>query len=1070
MKAKNYVVSFLIVQFFISFHLAAQNPFPVNTYRSAENTYYWKNRPPFPGYWQQDVHYHISVSLDDKQDIISGNLELTYWNNSPDTLTYVYFHLYQNAFQPCSYYDRLTRENDVIPVYSKYECEGKGTVVDFVKSGNDTLKTSLDNTILKVFLTSPLLPNSSTQFSVNFKTYYGSGTQRRRMKMFDSWGNKHYDVVHWYPRISVYDRKFGWTTDQHLGKEFYGDFGTFDVEFTFPSQYVLDATGTLINRDEVLPESLRKQLDIKNFADKKWNSQPSVIIPADGKTKTWKFHAENVHDFALTADPTYRIGEVTINLPQGNKVSCVALVQEPHAAGWQTAPGLIAEVIKIYSEDFGMYAYPKIIAADAQDGMEYPMLTLDAGSEPGYHYVIAHEIAHNWFQGMVGNNETYRAMLDEGFAQFLSAWSLTKIFGDYSSSANPRTYFGRFYVPRTYREERVYLLYLGESIRGRDGFLNTASDGFNGALGHGGGYRMVYYKTATMLYNLQYVLGDELFLAAMKNYFNRWKFCHPYPEDFRNSVIHFTHTDLNWFFDQWIETDKKIDYGIKSVRRAGEDEYKITFKRKGRMQMPVDFTVVDKSGTAHYYHIPNRDFVKKTDAEILPEWFGWDKLNPQYTATVKMPAGIENIYIDPGHRLADINMLNNAWKFPVHLGFDSKIYNVPDPYEYKAYARPDLWYNSYDGFKAGFHLNGNYFNYSHFLDFYFWLNTGLLQRNVSSEADINGIDPVSFSLKYSTPAEKFIRKSTLSLTAKYLDGFQNFSGGMKVKSSNEKNTVSVSYHSLFRKDRNALEYLLYPSEWLPSRYNNYLKLSLEHTYDYSYGAGNIDLSLITSSLESNYNYSYLTLNVINRNRFGKFGFNTRTFAQYATGENFAYENALYFSGANPEELMNDKFTRSRAYVPVDWLGYGITTNHFQQGGGLNLRGYAGYLLPEEDKDGDIRLIYKGTSGAAINAELDFDGLFRIRPSFTRNWLSINSYLFADAGTINYNTPGETLALADIRADAGIGFAATIKKFGPLQTVRPFTLRIDFPLLLNRTPAAEPDYFDFRWVVGVGRAF
>src|SRR5258706_6252664 len=602
MQMRNRIVLFLVVQFFFSIQLPAQTAFPPNTYRTAENIYYWKNRPPFAGYWQQDVHYHITASLDDKEDIITGNLELIYWNNSPDTLTYVYFHLYQNAFQPCSYLDRLTRENGVTPVYSKHECEGHGTVVDFVKSGKDSLKTTLDNTIFKVFLNSPLLPNTSASFSISFKTYYGSGSQLRRMKMFDVWGYKHYDVVLWYPRISVYDRKFGWTADQHLGKECYGDFGTYDVEFTIPSHYVLDATGNLLNRNEVLPDSLRHKLDLKNLSDKKPGSPPSVIIPADGRTKTWKFHAENVHDFALTADPTYRIGEVILDLPsplergargEANKIRCIALAQEPDAPGWQTAPQLVADVVKVYSEDFGMYAYPQIIAADARDGMEYPMLTLDGGSEPGYRYVISHEIGHNWFFGMVGNNETYRALMDEGFTQFLTAWSLTKIFGDYSSLVDKKKYADRFHIPTTCREERAYLPYLGEAIRGRDGFLNTHSDDFNGALGHEGGYRMVYYKTATMLYNLQYVLGDELFLVAMKNYFNQWKFCHPYPEDFCNSIIHFTHTDLNWFFDQWLETDKKIDYGIKSVKHEGEDEYKITFKRKGRMQMPLDFTVLD---------------------------------------------------------------------------------------------------------------------------------------------------------------------------------------------------------------------------------------------------------------------------------------------------------------------------------------------------------------------------------------------------------------------------------------------------------------------------------------------
>jgi aminopeptidase N len=865
----------------------------------------------------------------------------------------------------------------------------------------------------------------------------------------------------------VYDRKFGWTADQHLGKEFYGDFGAYDVEFTFPNYYVLDATGNLLNRNEVLPDSLRQKLDLKNFADKAAGSPTSVPILPDGTTKTWKFHAENVHDFALTADPTYRIGEV-----DWNGVKCVALAQEANARGWQTAPEFIAKVIKVYSEDFGMYAYPKIIAADARDGMEYPMLTLDGGTEPGYHYVIAHEIGHNWFFGMVGNNETYRAALDEGFTQFLTAWSIEKIDGSIPEYSKKRgnKYADKFNEPLTVREARAYHTYLTETIRDRDGFLNTHSDGFSGALGHEGGYRMVYYKTATMLYNLQYVLGDELFLAAMKNYFHQWKFCHPYFEDFRNSIIHYTHTDLNWFFDQWLETDKKIDYGIQCVRKLKGDEYEITFKRKERMQMPLDFTVITPDNRRVNYHIPNTNFVKDTDATVLPKWLGWDKLNPAYTTTIKAPSGIENIVIDESKRLADINMLNNSWKTPWQLKFDSKIYNAPDPYHYNFYGRPDLWYNNYDGFKAGVHVNGNYFNYSHFVDFYFWLNTGILQRNVSKEADINGYDGASFSLKYSTPTEKFIRRSALFINAKNLDGLEQYSGGMNFKSRKENNSISVSFTSLYRRGLNALEYLLYDNEWRSSRYNNYLSVSLEHEYDYTRGNGDIILSLRTSSIGSVYDYSYLTLNVINKNQLGKFDLRTRVFGQFATGENFADENALYLSGTSPEGLMNDKFTRSRAYVPVDWLGYGINTNHFQQGGGLNLRGYAGYLVPETDEDGAMRFAYKGTTGFSFSAELDFEKLFAMAPSFTRKWFAVEMYLFGDAGTINFNTPNEALAFANIRTDAGVGVTATIKKFGPLQMIKPFTIRFDMPLLLSHTPAVEPDYFQFRYVVGIGRTF
>ena len=145
-----------------------------------------------------------------------------------------------------------------------------------------------------------------------------------------------------------------------------------------------------------------------------------------GETKTWKYHAENVHDFAFTADPTYRIGEAWWE----DKV-CYSLAQEPHASRWENAADFGANCIKVFSEDFGRYVYHKIIVADARSGMEYPMITLDGGSDPGYRGLLAHEIGHMWFFGQVGNNETYRALLDEGFTQFLTAWGLIKIDGEY---------------------------------------------------------------------------------------------------------------------------------------------------------------------------------------------------------------------------------------------------------------------------------------------------------------------------------------------------------------------------------------------------------------------------------------------------------------------------------------------------------------------------------------------------------------------------------------------------------------------------------------------------------------
>src|SRR6185295_976823 len=201
-----------------------------------------------------------------------------------------------------------------------------------------------------------------------------------------------------------------------------------------------------------------------------------------------------------------------------------------------------------------------------------------------------------------------------------------------------------------------------------------------------------------------------------------------------------------------------------------------------------------------------------------------------------------------------------------------------------------------------------------------------------------------------------------------------------------------------------------------------------------------------------------------------FDISTRFIGRIGTGTP-APESALYLAGASPEEMMDDKFVRSKAFVPDDWLGYGDNVNHFQQGGGLNLRGYAGYLAPEQnEKDSLVYFFYRGKSGAAANAELDFDNLIKLRPKIFRTWLHIDCYLFADAGTMGYQTIDSKFHFSAIRADAGLGFAFSIKDWGPLDKVRPFTLRADFPLLINRTPAADANYFDFRWLIGVGRAF
>jgi aminopeptidase N len=1036
---------------------------PPDTYRHADNPYYWKNSPPYAGYWQQDVHYGMNVRLDEVHDRVQGNVELTYWNNSPDTLREVFFHLYANAAKPGSYMEQLGGDNRARGYAFKQDTT-RGTEVRDMTVDGTTVQSEVDNTIMRVVLPKPLLPGASTVFRYAFTTHWGG---MGRMKLFNAWGFKHFDGTQWYPRISVYDRKFGWDTQQHLGHEFYGDFGTFDVNLDMPNDMVVEATGWLQNPDEVMPADLRRKLDLSNFKDKPWNSPPSVITPYQpGVRKVWRYHAENVHDFAFTADPTYRIGET-----EWNGIQCIALAEEPHASRWQNAAEYAAKCIKEHSEYVGLYGYPKMVVADARDGMEYPMLTLDSDEEPGYRSLFMHEIGHNWFFGMVGSNETYRAMLDEGFTQFIETMGMGRVGEDtLVESPSRNAYVRRHTDPVLARDRLTYYSYMHAAVRNELPPINIHSDEYTK---QPTGYRMVYYKTSTMLFNLQYVLGDSLFTAALQHYFAQWKFKHPYIEDFRQSFISFTHVDLNWFFDQWIETGKRMDYAVRGVKHRNADAgQRIHFRRKGEMQMPIEFSVKANDGRTYNYLIPNNWFVKRTNATVLPRWISFDELQRDYYADVNIPSGIADVRIDTTYRLGDANLLNNSLRFPFESSFDSHIRNLPDLRNYEGFVRPDLWYNGFDGVKAGVHFHGNYMRYKHQVWFTAWLNTGLGQHLPDNSIN-TAYNPISFNFRYENGTGNLLNGSSIFLAARLLDGLDQYEGGFKWDIPFTSTSVYTNMKFMLRRDSTDLIYLPYPDRWEVHALNSTWNTGMEHRYDWRKGHGSLGLEVRTAGIGAQSSFAQVAATAKNSTRIGKLGLRTRLFAQYGSGTT-PRESQLYLASASPEDMMDNKYVRSIGIVPYDWLGYGAGVNHFQQGGGLGLRGYAGYLAPEDIGDENTVLTYAGNTGAALNAELDLDGLVRFRPGKLADYLHLDVYLFGDVGTMGYRTTTDLgtpeIKLALPRSDAGAGAALTIKRFGPLDNIKPLTIRFDMPLVLSAIPAGESEHLVFRWVVGIGRSF
>ncbi len=1027
---------------------------------------YWKTRKPNAAYWQQDVHYTIDAAIDDVKDEITGVETLEYFNNSPDELTTVYFHLYQNAFQPGSYAHALNTANNEETNFGKYEAMKMGTLIDEFKIAGEKVEFTIDNTILIAKLKTPMKPNTSLVFNIKFRTYWDNGSMRRRFKLFNPEDSvKHYDGVHWYPRICVYDRKFGWETDQHLGKEFYGDYGVYDVKLTFPSNYIVEATGAIQNENEVLPADLRKAVDIANYsevvkdANGKASIQPTKYkykVKREG-TKTWIYHADNVHDFAFTADPSYRIGEEV-----WNGIRCIAIAQEKNAPYWRPTAKFVADVVKVYSNDIGMYGYPKIVAADARDGMEYPMLTLDGGNWPGHQYVIAHEIGHNWFFGMIGNNETYRAMLDEGFTQFLTSWSIKKI-NRISMHAN------------TYDEGSVYNGYLTDAINQNDVQLNTHSDDFNSATGHGGGYRHVYYKTATMLYNLQYVLGDDLFLKAMQHYFNQWKFAHPYPDDFRQSIIDYTHVDLNWFFDQWMETTKSIDYKIGCIKKLkktadGKFRYAVSFTRKGSMQMPVDFTVTDKNDKQYNFLIPNTYFAKDDGKKVLKTWKGWGLLNADYTDTIILDAKLKLIEIDTTHRLADIYRIDNVktkhcFKLPVSAKFDKGI-QQPITFNKSVFSwRPDAWFNAVDGIKAGLNFHFDYVRVKHVMDFSIWYNTGVGAER-KYDANHKQLDLVSYKFKYSNLVG---RNAYIYWDTRWLDGI--FYDDLGFEKGFGNNTINIHFKSIIMDSGRSVYWPYTSGKSREGKINSTINIDYARRYKWMHGNGVINLGLRGSAFSKDYGYGSFKFEMLNNHKYGKFEVKTRMFAQTITGMNIAEESMLNLAGANMEQMLESKYTRSRGWIPEEWLGYGASTNHFQAGGGLNLRGYAGYLAPVTAGNSAANL-YQGNTGASVSAEIDFDQYFRIKPKFTRNWLKIDAYLFGDAGYIGDSRRiiDDKMLSSPLRADAGIGSALNIYRWGKRNLIKPLTLRFDMPFYLNTAPYTDKNFVQMRWLFGIGRSF
>ncbi len=583
-------------------------------------------------YWQQHVKYTMAIDFDAENNRFAGTQELVYTNNSPDTLRQVFYHLYFNAFQPGSMMAMRTeniadpdrRMKNRFADLTRSEI-GYQQITGLVQDGK-ALSYNAIGTILQVELAQPILPGASSTFSMIFNAQIPVQIRRSGRE------NKEeidFTLTQWYPKMAEYDEE-GWHPDQYLGREFYGIWGDFDVKITIDKNYVLGGTGVVQNPEEV------------------GHGYASKMSPKGDKNQkiTWHFVAKNVHDFAWAADPNFTHKSFLVE--NGPTVHLLYNPKTAHVANWEKAPDDIKKYFAFMADKFGKYGYPQFSVIQAGDGgMEYPMCTMVLGAGKKYREflsLVVHEASHNWYYGMLASNEQKYPWMDEGFTQFAEEEALNFLLDE--GRINPHavavpTYLSHILVDNT-----------EPMSTGADHFRTNRNQTVSS-----------YYKGELFLMQLQYIVGDDVFWRGMQMYFNRWAFKHPKPEDFLKVMEDASGMQLDWFLNQWTQTNKLADYAVGEVLQAGPSGTNIQLKNLGERPMPVDVKITLKDGSSYIYTIPLVSmYGGKKQAPFVVQT-PWPWTNPTYTLHVSYPANqLKSIQIDPEQRSCDVKTGNNLWE------------------------------------------------------------------------------------------------------------------------------------------------------------------------------------------------------------------------------------------------------------------------------------------------------------------------------------------------------------------------------------------------------------------------
>jgi hypothetical protein len=594
--------------------------------------------------WQQRAEYVMDVRMDVNTHKLTGSQKLTYFNNSKDTLSVVYYHLYFNAFQPGSMMDVRSRNiSDPDPRVGDRISKLKDDEIGYqhirtLKQDGKDVGVKVNGTILEVTLNKPILPGGKTVFDMQFEAQVPAQVRRSGRNSKEGIA---YSMTQWYPKMAEYDFQ-GWHAYQYVAREFHGVWGDFDVRITIDPTYVVAATGKLQNPDKI----------------GHGYEKPGATVNRPQGDITWQFIAKNVHDFAWAADPEYKHERVQVT--GGPEIHLFYQPGDKTTENWTKLKDFSVKHFEFMNKTFGKYPYDTYSIIHGGDGgMEYPMATLITGERSlgSLVGVMAHEVAHSWYQGVLATNESLYPWIDEGFTDFASNESMAYMFND-NTSLHQASYGGYFALAKSGLQEP----------------LSQHGDHYNTNRAYG---TASYNMGTVFLHQLKYVIGEENFYRGMRRYYNTWKFKHPEPNDFIRVMEKVSGMQLKWYLSYWMNTTKRIDYGIRNVLENGTETY-VTLERVGDMPMPIDLMVTYKDGTQELFYIPLNETLGNKPVENKnvqrADLEAWPWVNPSYNVKVNRRASeIASIEIDPTLRMADIEKKNNR----VDLSASLKAYEDP---------------------------------------------------------------------------------------------------------------------------------------------------------------------------------------------------------------------------------------------------------------------------------------------------------------------------------------------------------------------------------------------------------